>query len=261
MLVLSRRTNEKIVLPELAVSVQVVAIKPGTVRLGIEAPREVTVLREEVAQRAEQWHAPAGPSAEVQLTQLRELVAKRLRISALGLDLLRQQLETCNTHHAALLVDKLAEDLGLLLNRLEPEGRQPAGRGSRKTLLVEDNENERELLAAFLRNAGLDVDTAVDGDDALHYLETHGRPDAVLMDMGLPRCDGATAVREIRRAPALRGMKVFAVSGHTPEEYDLTSGPAGVDRWFAKPVDPRELVRVLRQEVEGSSYEVTASGR
>jgi len=48
MLVLSRRLNEKVVLPGLGVTVQVVSVKPGVVRLGIEAPRGVLVLREEL---------------------------------------------------------------------------------------------------------------------------------------------------------------------------------------------------------------------
>jgi len=58
MLVLSRRLNEKIVFPGTQISVQVVAIRPGSVRLGIEAPRSVTVLREELPDRTTEW----GPS-------------------------------------------------------------------------------------------------------------------------------------------------------------------------------------------------------
>ena len=105
MLVLSRRTNEKIVLPELAVAVQVVAIKPGTVRLGIDAPREVTVLREEVAERDSQWHKPPAAAADRKLAQLRELVEKRLKVSALGLALLREQLRARKTRDATELVE------------------------------------------------------------------------------------------------------------------------------------------------------------
>jgi carbon storage regulator CsrA len=48
MLVLSRRLNEKIVLPGLSITVQVLDVRRGAVRLGIDAPPEVTVLREEV---------------------------------------------------------------------------------------------------------------------------------------------------------------------------------------------------------------------
>ena len=50
MLVLSRRLNEKLVLPSLGITIQVVAVKPGLVRIGLEAPDEVKILREEVLQ-------------------------------------------------------------------------------------------------------------------------------------------------------------------------------------------------------------------
>ena len=53
MLVLSRRLNEKIVLPSLNLTIQIVALKPGVVRLGIEAPAEVKVFREELLPRDE----------------------------------------------------------------------------------------------------------------------------------------------------------------------------------------------------------------
>jgi carbon storage regulator CsrA len=48
MLVLSRRLQEKVVPPTLGVTIKVVAVKPGVVRLGIEAPRDLPVLREEL---------------------------------------------------------------------------------------------------------------------------------------------------------------------------------------------------------------------
>jgi carbon storage regulator CsrA len=57
-LVLSRRLNEKILFPATHTSIQVVSIKPGVVRLGIEAPPDVTVLREEIHDRVAQWQAP-----------------------------------------------------------------------------------------------------------------------------------------------------------------------------------------------------------
>src|SRR5260370_232487 len=65
MLVLSRRLNEKIVFPGLDISVQIVNIKPGgAVRLGIEAPRAVTVLREEIPDRTTEWGAPVPQNPE-----------------------------------------------------------------------------------------------------------------------------------------------------------------------------------------------------
>src|SRR5262249_24007980 len=116
----------------------------------------------------------------------------------------------------------------------------------RKRVSVEEEEHERELLAGSVRLAGFAVDTAGDGCDALDHLRAWERPDVVLPDMGLPRCDGATTAREIRRDPACAGLKVFAVSGHSPNEYDLD--PGGLDRWFHKPLDPPVLLGELIQE-------------
>jgi len=65
MLVLSRRLYEKIVFPEIQATIQVVTIKPGVVRLAIDAPRGVSVFREEIA--------PRTPAAENPPTSLRTL--------------------------------------------------------------------------------------------------------------------------------------------------------------------------------------------
>ena len=119
-----------------------------------------------------------------------------------------------------------------------------------KALLVEDNPNERELLAMFLRLTGVDVDVAGDGVEALDYLHSRGRPDVMLLDMGLPRCDGPTTVREIRRDPAYAGLKIFAVAGRAQDEFDLVRGPTGVDRWFLKPVDLEVLLRDLNLDLD-----------
>jgi two-component system OmpR family response regulator len=130
----------------------------------------------------------------------------------------------------------------------EKSGKKTSSTARRKkALLVEDNDNERELLACVLRLAGLDVDTAGDGATALDYLHQWPHPDVVLMDMGLPRCDGPAVVRHIREDPLTARLKVFAVSGHQPDEFDFGCGT--VDGWFAKPVDPEALVRRIQEEM------------
>src|SRR5262245_56565662 len=67
MLVLSRRLSEKILFPGIQAAVQVVAIKPGVVRLGIQAPPEVLVMREEVLGRAASSGATATPPVQASL--------------------------------------------------------------------------------------------------------------------------------------------------------------------------------------------------
>jgi carbon storage regulator CsrA len=261
MLVLSRRVNEKIVFPDLLTSVQVLGIRSGTVRLGIEAPPEVAIRREEVQERMAQWEdkapAPASAAAEDERQKLRQLVSNRLRITSIGLEVLRQKIRTGRIDDAEIILDVIGDDCRLLQQRLEGETQaQPAMPPKTRqqkvcrALVVEDDPNQRELLAGFLRLAGMDVSTAGDGTDALDRLHRCERPDIVLLDMGMPRCDGATMVRELRSDPEYANLKIFAVTGHLPEEYDLCCGPGGVDRWFHKPINPVELVQDLNQELD-----------
>ena len=246
MLVLSRRLHEKIVFPGFHTTVEVVGVKPGAVRLGITAPPEVTVLREEVTDR----DAAAAPEAPPKLThQLRN----RLNAAAVGLALLRRQLLAGQGGGAAEtlgMIDREFENLRKQFERLQTAP-PPRPRLPRRALLVEDDRNECELLAGFLRLAGLEVVTAGDGGDALDYLHKQGKPDVVLLDMMLPRCDGPTTVRSIRSDPAYAGLKIFAVSGHTPDRFDLHG--AGVDRWFRKPINPEELLQDLTRDLQGSA--------
>ena len=134
-----------------------------------------------------------------------------------------------------------------------------APRKTRKALLVEDDNFQRELLAGFLRMSGMEVDTAGDGSDALDYLRSRPRPDVVLMDMGMPRCDGATAVRHIRSDPSYAGLRIYAVTGSAPDAFGLARGSAGIDRWFQKPLDPAVLLHDLKQELDNPLLRLTVS--
>jgi two-component system, OmpR family, response regulator len=254
MLVLTRKLHEKIVFPGTHTAVQIVGIKGGVVRLGIEAPPEIAVLRDELYDRAAERRAEVAP-AESQLAKFRRQLRNRLRDTGVGLGLLHLLLDAGASEEAKATLQRIRDDVCVLRYGVEGELMQPAAhppvpaRKPLKALLVEDDRNERELLAGFLRVSGLEVDTAGDGGDALDYLRSRGRPDVVLLDMGLPRVDGPTTVREIRRDPAWAGLKVFGVTGHLPDEFDLESGPAGIDRWFHKPLDPAALVRDLDREL------------
>src|SRR5439155_22935237 len=130
------------------------------------------------------------------------------------------------------LVDDAEETLARLIDNmtgldteLGKTQRAAAANCRRKALVVEDNSNERNLLAGYLSLSGFEVDSVDDGVKALDYLASHDRPDAGVLDMQLPRLGGADAVVVLRRDPSLRGLKVYAVSGLDRGFFDVPVGP------------------------------------
>lgn len=114
MLVLSRRLNEKILFPSMNIAVQVVSVKPGVVRLGIDAPPEITVLREEVPDRAKEWgqpdSSPAPDSVEARLRKQNRILRHQLKSGCADLRLLRRQLQLGFVEDAQVTLDKIQKD-------------------------------------------------------------------------------------------------------------------------------------------------------
>jgi carbon storage regulator CsrA len=239
MLVLSRRRSEQLVFPTLGVTLHVLETKGGAVKIGIDAPPEVRVLRQELAEHGA-GAAPARPAARSPLHALRN----RLNKLGLFLHLVGRQWQAGLHEEAGDTLRRALELLdGLEQECAAAEGARPAppARSPVRSLIVEDDHNERELLAGLLRMNGCECATAADGLEALDYLKSKQRPDVVLLDLRMPRCDGPETLARIRGNPQLAGLKVFAVSGTSPEEAGIRTGPGGVDGWFPKPLDPRHL--------------------
>jgi carbon storage regulator CsrA len=264
MLVLSRRLNEKILLPSIHTSVEVLDIKGDRVRLGIEAPTSVTILREELAGRQapgasdRQTTAAAKRPMEATLDavealarQNRHQLRNHLNSATIGIALAQRQLQEGQVAQAESTLAKISLGVGKMTQQLNQvlatgQPRQEAPRqAAPKALLVEDQDNECQLLAGLIRLAGYEVATAGDGVAALDYLHQHGCPDVMLLDMMLPRCDGPTTVRRLRDEPAFNDLKIYAISGHTPDEVGFDYRASGVARWFQKPLDPELLLREL----------------
>jgi len=234
MLVLSRRPNEKIVFPTLGITVEVCSINRNVVRVGIDAPPDVPILRKEIATDEARLHDEAS-------AKLRHRNRNRLHTASLAVHLAQKQLQAGLDDEAdATLAEALRE-----FSALDQEMAAEKANREIRALLVEDNCNESALLAEFLRLHGIRVETACDGQDALDYLQSHERPDVILLDMRMPRCDGPTTIAAIRQNAAYEGLKVFAVSGADPDACAADPGSRGVDRWFTKPVNPNKLVQEM----------------
>lgn len=236
MLVLSRRTNQEILFPNSGIRLRVLGVRGNAARIGIEAPPEVEVFRGELVP-AEGLQPPAAPA-------LGHAVRNRLNKAVLWLYHAEQLWRGGQPAEAEAAFRK-----GIVaLESLDKEwpGRPAAPPRRCRALIVEDDANERELLAGLLALQGCECATAADGHAALEYLAANALPDVVLLDMGLPRVSGPQLLRRLRQEPRCRDLKVFAVSGADPDAVGVAVGNDGVDAWFAKPLSPARLWEAIQ---------------
>ena len=125
-----------------------------------------------------------------------------------------------------------------------PELCEVSDRKRRRILVVDDNQEASYALALLLRSLGHDVRTAEDGEEALRVADQM-RPDAVLLDLNMPRMDGYTACRQIRSTPWGRNLLLVAVTARG-EQTDRCHGvEAGFDFHLTKPADATVIAGMI----------------
>ncbi|HEY9422025.1 MAG TPA: ATP-binding protein [Thermoanaerobaculia bacterium] len=118
----------------------------------------------------------------------------------------------------------------------------PQASGSLRVLVVDDNEDAAETVAVLLSLWGYEVRIAWDGFSALDAAAEFD-PEAILLDIGLPRLDGYEVARRLRERGT--GALLVAMTGYGREEDRRRSREAGFDEHLVKPVDPAVLRDVL----------------
>jgi CheY-like chemotaxis protein len=246
MLILRRRVHDKIVFPHLRISLEVLEFQGKSVKIGIDAPRRVLALRgEEADLPADEW-VPEAIAEGLDLHRLRN----HLNAVRLGLQLFERQSAAGRCTDAETTRRRIVEQLSKIDDEIrdvrDQSPDQAAGSVSH-LLLVEDDDNERELLAGLLRINGFRVETAANGRDALERLRRHELPEHVLLDLQMPECNGVEALRAIRTDRRTAHIRVFAVSGHEPRSLGVPPGEGGFDGWFRKPLDAERLIAEMRR--------------
>lgn len=246
MLVLSRRVNDSILLPELNVSIEILQIKGKAIRVGVDAPIEIKVLRGEID--------PADDSSRD--------VAQTFSVTGEDEHEIRNKLNALNI--AVALSKKLIEKgefnqaaskLYRAFEEIQDSDDSPEQPPNFTALLVEDVDNEREMLAGFLRLHGYQVDTVPDGLSALDYLESNPNPDFIMLDIRMPRMTGTELIQRIRENPSFDLIKLFAISGESPRQAEVDLSENRISRWFQKPLQPADLVSEINREF--SQFEPT----
>jgi signal transduction histidine kinase/CheY-like chemotaxis protein len=115
-----------------------------------------------------------------------------------------------------------------------------------RVLVVDDNTLSAQSMALILKLEGYEVQIAYDGESALQAVRSF-RPEAVLMDIGLPGIDGHEVAWRLRQAPNLgSGIRLLvAVTGFADAEARHRSHEAGFDHHLVKPVDPEDVLALL----------------
>jgi two-component system, cell cycle response regulator DivK len=117
---------------------------------------------------------------------------------------------------------------------------------SKRILVVEDTEDNRQILRDLLTAAGYELLEATDGVQGIAMAAQH-RPDLILMDIQLPLIDGYEATRQIKKDSALHHIPIIAVTSYALSGDEENARAAGATGYIAKPFSPRQLLGKVRE--------------
>jgi CheY-like chemotaxis protein len=112
---------------------------------------------------------------------------------------------------------------------------------TKRILIVEDNEMNRDVLSRRLARQGFEILVAVDGRSGLAMAEAE-RPDLILMDLTMPEVDGWECTRRLKAAPHTRTIPIIALSAHAMRGDREKAIDAGCDDFDTKPLDFNALL-------------------
>jgi phosphoribosyl 1,2-cyclic phosphodiesterase/ActR/RegA family two-component response regulator len=116
----------------------------------------------------------------------------------------------------------------------------------KKILIIDDDARYRQVMGDLLQLQGWQVLEAEEGESGLEMVRRH-RPEIVLCDLLMPRCNGFHVCRAIRGDITLRRTKIVVSSARDYEADRLAAREAGADEYITKPVNPRDLEGVLER--------------
>jgi signal transduction histidine kinase len=126
----------------------------------------------------------------------------------------------------------------------ESDDVKPVQRHALRVLVVDDNVDAADSLAALLELGGHSVLTASDGPEALRACEIEP-PDVVLLDIGLPGMDGYAVARRLKQMLRKGRLTLIAITGYGQPEDVARAKDAGFDHHLVKPVEPETLALLL----------------
>lgn len=118
------------------------------------------------------------------------------------------------------------------------------GDDNKKILIVEDDQHIRKLLNILIRKDDVEIDEAVEGNEALEKLRAN-RYDLVILDIMMPNVDGFSILKDLRERPETATLPVIVVTAKT-EDKDLMKGYSmGANYYITKPFEPQDLIHSI----------------
>jgi len=118
-----------------------------------------------------------------------------------------------------------------------------------RILVVDDNEQNLELLVAYLETIECELETATDGADAIEKVENNP-PDLILLDVMMPRMSGFECCRKLKSTPKMRDIPILMVTALNAMEDIEQAVECGTDDFISKPVNRLELVTRVKNLLE-----------
>jgi two-component system, cell cycle response regulator DivK len=121
---------------------------------------------------------------------------------------------------------------------------------TKRILVIEDTEDNRQIIGDLLNSAGYELIEAVDGLEGVATAERE-QPDLILMDIQLPGIDGIEALRRIRAERALDRVPVLAVSASVMPDDQRKIVGSGFDAFVGKPIDLKQFLATVQRFLAG----------
>jgi len=125
----------------------------------------------------------------------------------------------------------------------------------KKILIVDDNQDGRELVVKVLKTRGYQTIEAVDGEEALEKAVAE-RPDLILMDRSLPKIDGYEVTRRLKSRQDFKDIPIVALTAHAMRGDREKALEAGCEGYISKPINVHELPELVTSYLRGKKESI-----
>jgi len=115
----------------------------------------------------------------------------------------------------------------------------------KRILIVDDNDDSRELVKKILKKYDYEIIEAIDGEDAIAKAVTY-RPDLILMDISIPKIDGYEVTRRLKARPDFKTISIIAFTAHAMRGDQEKAFASGCDGYISKPINVREFPEQIK---------------